>query len=84
MNNKANPEELAKVIIWNLVSLRDEMAIVDTRLELLCEHFGVETELDERFKKQAFKDRRAECLKILAAVGIEAGATWPPHDPQKS
>ena len=77
---KPNPEELAKMIIWNLASLRVEVEQVNTKLEMLCEQNGLTVTPSPELKETLSEMKKAVFLKAIQAVGIEAGEGWPPDE----
>lgn len=77
---KPNPEELAKMIIWNLASLRVEIQQVNTKLDMLCEQQGIDVVPSAAAKQEIKTIKDSVFLSAIQAVGIEAGEGWPPAE----
>jgi hypothetical protein len=77
---KPNPEELAKIIIWNLACLRVEVEQANTKLEIICESMGIPTKVSPEMKDTLRNIKRSVFLSSIQAVGIEAGEGWPPDE----
>jgi hypothetical protein len=77
---KPNPEELAKMIIWNVASLRVEVQQVNTKLEMLCEQQGINVTANTESKQNLKAIKDSVFLAAIQAVGIEAGEGWPPAE----
>ena len=74
-----NPEEFAKLTIWNLACIRAELEKVNTKLDFLAGHSGLSFELGEHGKEAVKQIQRSYFLQGLKVVGIEPGEGWPPE-----